>query len=65
MAKKLTMEDLAIKIEKGFEGQDKRFSQINQRLDKIDKRLYHIENVLLTDHRLRIERLEKKIGILE
>ena len=65
MAKKLTMEDLALKIEKGFEGQDKRFSKINRRLDRIDKRLYHIENVLLTDHRLRIERLEKKIGILE
>lgn len=54
MAKKMTIEDLAVITANGFEG-------VDRRLDGIDKRLDHIENILLRDHLNRIERLEDTV----
>ncbi|MDP3785003.1 MAG: hypothetical protein Q8R12_02915 [bacterium] len=54
-------DNLARMIQKGFDAQDKRFGQVNERLDKIDRRLYHIQNVLLAEHSRRIEKLELKV----
>ena len=38
---------------------------IKQELIEINKRLDHNENLILTDHRNRLERLEDKVRILE
>jgi hypothetical protein len=46
-----TNDDLAMMIAKGFEGVDKRFEDMDKRFDRI-------ENILLEDHRKRIEKLE-------
>lgn len=67
MAKKMTIEDLAVMVKRGFdetakkEGVDKRFDEVDERFDKIDKRLDHIENLILRDHVQRIERLEDTV----
>ncbi len=68
MAKKMTIDDLAIITANGFKAVDKRLDGIDARLDGIDKRLDaidtrldHIENILLRDHLNRIERLEDTV----
>jgi hypothetical protein len=47
----ITIDDLAVMVQKGFTGADKRF-------DKVDERLERIENMLIAEHRRRIEKLE-------
>ncbi len=65
MSKKMTIEDLAIITANGFEGVDKRFEVMKERIDGletgINKRLDRIENLLLRDHLNRIERLEDTV----
>lgn len=68
MAKKMTIDDLAVITVNGFKGVDKRLDiidgrldGIDARLDAIDVRLDHIENILLRDHLNRIERLEDTV----
>lgn len=69
MAKKMTIENLAVitangfkGVDKKFEGVDKRFDGIDRRFDEVDKRLDHrLENLLLRDHLNRIERLEDTV----
>lgn len=65
MAKKMTIEDLAVITANGFKAVDKRFDELENRFDArfdgIDKRLDHIENILLRDHLQRIERLEDTV----
>lgn len=67
--KNVTIDDLAIMVNKGFDSvtkemrsgfqqSDKRFNEINRRFDKI-------ESLMLVEHRTRIERLEKKVERLE
>lgn len=63
----VTNEELARMIAKGFEGtaqkvdMDRQFGEVNQRLDRVDERLEHIEKFLLEDHRRRIEKLEDQM----
>ncbi|MEK7170582.1 MAG: hypothetical protein AAB767_04820 [Patescibacteria group bacterium] len=61
MAKKMTIEDLAIITANGFKGVDKRFDEVDKRFDEVDKRFDRIENLLLRDHVQRIERLEDTV----
>jgi hypothetical protein len=61
MAKKMTIEDLAVITANGFKGVDKRLDGVDARLDGIDVRLDRIENLLLRDHLNRIERLEDAV----
>ncbi len=50
MAKKTTIEDLAVITAKGFGGVDKQFEAVDKRFDGMDKRFDRIENLLLRDH---------------
>ncbi len=57
MAKKITIDDLAIMVQKGFEETAKK-ADIDKRFDEVDKRFDRIENILLKQHSDRIEKLE-------
>lgn len=72
--KETTIDDLAGMVQKGFVGVDKRFddmatkddlTEVNTRLDGIDTRLEHIENMLLRAHENRLEKLEDKMRVVE
>ena len=52
------MNDLAIMVQKGFQGVDKRFDGVEERLDRIEK-------IFLVDHKHRIERLEFEVKNLK
>lgn len=59
-------------IQKGFDGVDEKFATVNERIDDvnlelkgINKRLTHIEDVVVGDHEKRIEKLETKTEELE
>lgn len=69
MKKKITIEDLAMMTQKGFSHSAEELknfrTEVNKRFDKMDIRLDHIENLILTDHRNRLERLEDKIRVIE
>lgn len=41
--KNITIDDLAIMIQKGFDGADLRFDKVDGRLDKVENRLETIE----------------------
>jgi len=60
--RKITIEDLARMVKKGFDGTDnkieKGFKEVNIRLDRI-------ENFILKQHSQKIEFLEKRIHRLE
>ena len=56
--KNTTIDNLARMVKKGFDGVDKRF-------DKVDIHLEHIEKLLITEHRRRIERLETDVKELK
>jgi archaellum component FlaC len=51
---RVTIEDLAGMVQRGFDGVDKRFDVIEHRLDRIEK-------LMLVDHKRRIERLEEQV----
>lgn len=46
MTKKITIEHLAIMVQKGFEGVDKKFEVVDKRFENIENRLDRIENRL-------------------
>ena len=56
--KNITIDGLAMMVQKGFDGVDKRF-------DKVDSNLQRIENLLIADHRQRIEKLEVEMKQLK
>jgi archaellum component FlaC len=56
--KKITIDDLARMVKKGFDGVDKRF-------DRIENRLERIEKIILKQQSQKIEFLEKRICRLE
>lgn len=56
--KKMTIEDIAIITANGFKGVDKRFEEIEE---KMQKGFDRIENLLLLDQMQRIERLEDAV----
>ena len=65
MAKKMTIEDLAILTANGFKGADKRFDgvegELNEFKSEVNMRFDRIENLLLRDQLNRIERLEDTV----
>jgi len=67
--KKITTDDLAIMIGKGFSGVDKKFEKMDERFDKVENRLEKVENRLeKVENRLekvenRLEKVEKKIDV--
>lgn len=62
--KDITIDDLAVMVQKGFEETAKR-EETNTRLDKIEDRLETIEKLLLVDHSQRIEKLETEVKELK
>lgn len=54
----ITIDDLARMVKKGFDGMDKRF-------DKVDDRLERIEKLLIAENRRRIEKLEVDVKELK
>ncbi|MFH1462298.1 MAG: hypothetical protein ABIG08_01170 [bacterium] len=56
--KNVTTDDLARMVKKGFDGVDRRF-------DKVEDRLERIEKLLIVEHRQRIEKLEADVRELK
>jgi archaellum component FlaC len=52
--RKVTTEDLAAMVQRGFKEVDKRFDAMDDRFDRIEK-------LILADHKRRIERLEEQV----
>lgn len=55
--KKITIENLARMVQKGFEETAKK-DEVHKRFDKVENRLERIEKLLIAEHRRRIEKLE-------
>jgi hypothetical protein len=60
--KKITIDDLAVMIKKGFDETAKQ-TDVDKRFDKIETRLDRIEETLLKNHEARIKRLEDALAI--
>lgn len=56
--RQVTINDLAVMVQKGFDGNDKRFNAIDEKLEKI-------ENLIIIDHKKRIEKLEIEVKELK
>lgn len=70
--KNTTIDDLAVMVQKGFNGVDERFDGVddkfegmNKRFDIIEDKLESIEKLILVDHKRRIERLETEVRELK
>lgn len=64
----VTLDDLAVMVKYGFDGVDnrfnevdKRFNEVDKRFDKMDKRFDRIEHLMLSEHKQRIEHLEREV----
>lgn len=62
MKKNITIDGLAVMVQKGFEGAK---DEMNKRFDLVDKRFDKIEKLLIEEHRRRIEKLENRVDYLE
>ena len=69
-APRITLEDLALMVKKGFDSVDKRFDDVYKRFDDMDKRFDrleakfdNLENTVYKDHAPRIRHIEKKLVI--
>jgi len=60
----ITIGDLAIMVQKGFEETAKK-DEVNMRFDKVEDRLETIEKLLIVNHRERIEKLETEVKELK
>jgi len=56
----VTIDQLARMVAKGFE-ETAKAKEVNSRFDAVEKRLDRIENLLMEEHRRRIERLENEM----
>lgn len=56
--KNITIDDLAVMVQKGFNGVDVHFDKMSK---EINNRFDKIENLILADHKKRIERLETEV----
>jgi bisphosphoglycerate-independent phosphoglycerate mutase (AlkP superfamily) len=54
MKKNITIDNLAIMIQKCFTGTDSRLDKIDERFNGMDKRFDRIEKMLIADHSHRI-----------
>jgi len=63
--KDITINDLAVMVQKGFNGVDVKFEQVDKRFDGMksymDNRFDKIENLILASHQKRIEKLETEV----
>ena len=59
MAKKITLENLAGMIKKGFDGADKRFDLVDKKLEKIELKL---ENLVTREE---FKKLETRVKMIE
>jgi hypothetical protein len=64
MAKKVTIEEIAVMIQRGFK-EGARQLDVDKRFDNVDARLERIERLILVDHKRRIERLEAEMKYLK
>ena len=62
--KEITLDDLALMVGKGFEETAKK-QEVNARFDQVNDRLDRIEQLILVNHRERIERLEIEVKELK
>ena len=62
--KEITNEELARMIARGFEETAKK-TDVNKQFADVHAKLDHIENILLTDHKKRIEKLEQAVKELK
>ncbi|HEY4511418.1 MAG TPA: hypothetical protein VJH55_01110 [Candidatus Paceibacterota bacterium] len=56
------IEDLAVMTQNGFNELN---GEMNKQFEEVNIRLDRIENLILTDHRNRLERLEDRMRIVE
>lgn len=72
--KNVTIDDLAVMVQKGFDGVDKKFDQVDKRFEQVDKRFDSmvtkaemnrrfdgLEDRVLASHQKRIEKLETEV----
>lgn len=71
---RITIEDLALMVKKGFDSVDRRFNilehqfkdmrmYMDQRFDRLEAKMDNVENTVFKDHAPRIRRVEKKLEI--
>ncbi len=71
MAKKTTLEDLARMMKRGFDELATKaemkdgFKGINERLDKVEKRLFRMDATIFIDYKRRIQKLEADVEYLK
>jgi len=65
MINKVTIEDLAGMVKRGFDTVDKRFDAVDKRFDAMDKRFDRIENLILKRHEEEIEHLKIRMKEVE
>lgn len=69
--KRITIDDLAGMVQKGFNGVDKNFKNTASKTDvlnlekKMDKRFDKVEKILIEKQNRKIERLESRVDYLE
>lgn len=70
--KRITLDDLAAMLKRQFDSIDARFDNMDEKMEtvatkddirRLELRFEKIEDIVLNDHRLRIQALEKEIGI--
>lgn len=72
---RITIEDLALMVKKGFDANDKRFDEMDKRFDAMDKRFDTLEakfeaseakfeKIVIQDHAPRLKRLERKVSLV-
>ena len=59
--KNITIDELALMVQRGFGEVDKSFEHVDKRFDQVDKRFDKIENLVLASHQKRIEKLEAEV----
>jgi len=62
--KKVTIEDLAGMVKRGFDSVDKRFEQVDQRFDSVDKRFEQVDKRFEQVDK-RFEQVDKRFDNLE
>ncbi len=68
MKKNITIDDLAIMVQRGFNGIANEMAtkgEMNKRFNSVDERLDKIEKLILADHKKRIEKLEDSVKELK
>ena len=67
--KNITIDELAIMVQKGFdetakkEDMDAGFARVDEKFEEVYKRLDRIENILIKQHEQRISRLEEALAM--